>query len=163
MALNIKSLKPVGDGTTLVDSKNTYADLALDFSMKSPGGSNQLFANNTKKDLHVNNDFEAISNSLTNIFNTSPGQKILSPNFGSDLRYYLFQPVNEETGKLIGDVILKSIKLYEPRVKIKDIFVLARPDQNEYQIDIYCKIPALQNKEFKYQGTLTDQGVTTSY
>lgn len=163
MALNIKSLKPRGDGTTLVDSRNTYADLALDFEMSSPGGSNQLFANNTKKDLKTNTDYEAISNSFTNIFNTSPGQKILSPNFGSDLRYYLFQPVNEETGKLIGDVILKSIKLYEPRVKVKDIFVVARPEENEYQIDIYCQIPALQNKDFKYQGTLTDQGVSSSY
>jgi phage baseplate assembly protein W len=163
MALNIKSLKPRGDGTTLVDSKDTYADLALDFSMDSPGGSNQLFAKSTKKDLKRSTDYEAISNSFTNIFNTSPGQKILNPSFGSDLRYYLFQPVNEETGKLIGDVILKSIKLYEPRVKIKDIMVTARPDQNEYQIDIYCLIPSLQNKSFKYNGTLTDQGVTSSY
>lgn len=163
MALNIKSLKRVSDGTKLQDSNKTFTDLALDFSMDSPAGGNQLFAKNTKKDLNLDDDYKAISNSLTNIFNTSPGQKILSPNFGSDLRQYLFQPVNEETAKLIGDVINKSIRLYEPRVKLKEIFVMAFPDDNEYKIDIHCEIPALKNKSFNYKGSLTDQGVSTSY
>tara|TARA_B110000495_G_scaffold155235_1_gene138526 strand:- start:3993 stop:4484 length:492 start_codon:yes stop_codon:yes gene_type:complete len=162
MALNIKSIKSANTGTVRKDSKVTYTDLSLDFSMESTGTGKQLFSNSTRKDLRMDEDYKAISNSLINIFNTSPGQKILSPAFGADLRYYLFEPITEQTAQIIGDVILKSIELYETRVSVENITVIAIPDQNEYQIEVYLLIPSLNNSKFTFNGNLTDKGVTTN-
>ena len=162
MALNIKSIKPVNTGVTRTESKITYTDLSLDFSMKSTGTGKQLFSNSTRKDLRLDEDYKAISNSLLNIFNTSPGQKILAPAFGADLRYYLFEPITEQTAQIIGDVILKSIELYETRVSVENVTVIAIPDQNEYQIEVYLSIPTLNNSKFTFSGNLDDKGVTTN-
>ena len=162
MALNIKSLNPPGGGEVFTKEGTTYTDLSLELSMDSPSGRSQLHANSTKKDLRLDTDYSAISNSLLNIFNTSPGEKILSPNFGADLRRYLFEPVSETTAQVIGDVILKAIKLYEPRVIVDNINIIAFPDTNEYQIDVYLKIPTLNNKDFTFTGTLSETGVTST-
>lgn len=162
MAIKITTLNPPKDGSTSSSAGRTYTDLHLDFKMESTGTKTQLFSKNTKKDLALDTDYKAISNSLLNIFNTSPGEKILTPSFGADLRYYLFEPVNDYTAGIIGDVILKSIQLYEPRVTVDEIIVNQLPEQNEYNIDIYLKIPNLQNQQYKFTGRLSDSGVNTS-
>ena len=163
MAIKVKSLSNNQSNTKLSDSEAVFKDIALDFNMASPTGTQQIFAKAQRTDLDVNTDYQAIDNSLYNIFNTSPGQKILNPRFGADLKRYLFQPVTEETAQLLGEVIMQSIKLYEPRITVKEVFIKAFPEQHMYTIDIHCEIPALKNKNYKYSGTLTDTGVSTNY
>lgn len=162
MAIKIKALKPTESGFTGSSTGARYTDLSLDFSLKSTSSSKkQLFADNTSTDLKIDTDYRAITNSLLNIFNTAPGEKILNPGFGADLRYYLFEPISEKTAQIIGEVILKAIELYEPRVSVDEIFVKAFPEQNEYQIDVYLEIPTLNNSKYTFEGTLTDQGIRT--
>ena len=160
MALKIKSLEPKKTGGVLVSTQDTYKDVAFDFVMETDAAAKNLFSNTTKKDLGVNTDYKAIDNSLTNIFNTAPGQKILNPRFGADLKRYLFQPVTEETAKILGEVILKAIQLYEPRVNVTEIFIKAFPEDHMYQIDLYCKIPSIKNNgDYRYKGALSSRGV----
>lgn len=161
MAINITSLNSNGNSANKSNYKSKFRDIALDFSLTTIGEGAQLFSKNSKKDLDVDTDYTAIDNSISNIFNTAPGQKILNPRFGADLKRYLFQPVTEETAQLLGEVIMKSLELYEPRVKVKELFINADPENHLYTIDIYCTIPALKNNNYKYSGTLTDNGVTT--
>ena len=162
MAINITTLKPGDDGLSNAKDGSIYTDLSLDFSLKSTNSSRkQLFSDNTSTDLQIDQDYRAITNSLLNIFNTAPGEKILRPGFGADLRYYLFEPISEKTAQLIGEVIVKAIKLYEPRVTVDEVFIKAFPEQNEYQIDVYLMIPTLNNQKYTFEGTLTNQGVRT--
>lgn len=163
MAINITSLQPSKNNSKLTDSDATFRDVGFDFNLVTSGGSNQLFSKTSRKDLGVDTDYKAIDNSLNNIFNTSPGQKILNPRFGADLKRYLFQPVTEETAQLLGEVIMKSIELYEPRITVNELFIKAFPDEHLYTIDIYCSIPALRNKNYKFSTNLTDAGTTASY
>src|SRR5210317_842164 len=136
MAIKVKSLEPKKGQGILISPDTVFRDLALDFSMESTGSAKNLLSNTTKKDLDTDIDFKAIDNSITNIFNTAPGQKILNPSFGADLKRYLFQPVTEETAKILGEVILQALTLYEPRVKVKNVNIKAYPDQYTYRIDI---------------------------
>jgi phage baseplate assembly protein W len=167
MAIKIRSLEPKKNTGTLTQGESTYRDLALDFSMESIGSAKKLFASNVQKDLDTNTDFSAIDNSIYNIFNTAPGQKILNPAFGADLKRYLFQPVSEPTAKILGEVIVKALLLYEPRVKVKNVDIKAFPDDNMYKINIFCDIKSLANKQYKFTGSLTTQGLlnttTSSY
>lgn len=162
MAIKIRSLEPKRGTGKLTQNKSTYRDLALDFSMESIGGAVKLFANNVQKDLDTDTDFKAIDNSIQNIFNTAPGQKILNPSFGADLKRYLFQPVTEETAKILGEVISKALNLYEPRVTVKNIDIQAIPDENMYEISIKCDIKSLADKQYKFTGTLSNRGVVST-
>lgn len=123
----------------------TYTDLALDIREKRITVNNlQTTINNF--DLIVSFDEEAIKNSLISIFNTRPGQRFLVPLFGCNINRYIFRPISKSTANEIGMVIKRSIELWEPRVKIIEIFVQAFTDINEYDININLMIPQLEIK-----------------
>lgn len=115
-----------------------YTDLHLDLSLiKNVGiGTNAQKSN----DIQVDIDVAAIRNSLYNIFTTKPGQKILSPSFGSNLGQYLFERVDSIRGKIIGNDILTAITTFEPRVSVVNIEVYPMPDQLMYQIILIYKL-----------------------
>lgn len=162
MALKITTLNPLSDGTTSTADGIIYKDLHLDYGLDSENNKQQLGAANTASDIKVDTNYNAISNSLLNIFNTSPGEKILNPRFGADLRKFLFQPITEATAGIIGDVIVQALELYEPRVVVEQVIVVPFPDQNEYQIAVYLRIPTIPGENHQFTGTLTESGVRTS-
>ena len=111
-----------------------YTDLQLDLKLnKSVGLGNSTVNSN---DIAVDYDINAIKNSIRNIFTTRKGQKILTPNFGSSLEQYLFEPVNEFYGRAIGQEILDSITTFEPRVEVTKVKVEPYPDENAYRISV---------------------------
>lgn len=164
MTIKISTLKTKSIGTVLSNSMDTYKDISDVFNFTPDKTKNQLLGANLSYDMSADTDYKAISNSIQNIFNTSPGEKILNPAFGADLKRYLFEPIDETTAEVIGNVIVKALKLYEPRVVLENVQVVAQPDENQYTINVYMKIPAIKttNKEFKFTGTLTDRGVSTA-
>lgn len=103
----------------------TYTDIHLDideqvynnFGNKIPHG----------KDIRVSYDEEAIKNSIINIFNTVPGERFLIPEFGSNLKQYLFQPVTKFTADAIGNHVLNAIRKWEPRVLVDFVNVIGKP------------------------------------
>jgi len=110
---------------------SVYVDLHLDFSLgKIFGEFNQA----TTSDIRVDLDYEAIRNSIRNIFNTKKGQKILSPEFGASLDQFLFERVDQFYGNLIGNEILRNLTEFEPRITVNKVSVLPIPDDNTYKI-----------------------------
>lgn len=127
--------------------KTVYTDLHLDITTaKSIGVGNTPSETN---DILVDNDLEAIKNSVRNIFSTRKGQKLLTPEFGSSLEQYLFEPITEIYARAIGDDILTSLERYEPRIEVLKVLVLPNPDQNQYNISV-----AYRFLEFKKESVL---------
>lgn len=131
----------------IIDVESVYTDLHLDLDLAKNIG---LGLNNViSKDILVDTDLVAIKNSIRNIFTTKKGEKILAPEFGCSLEQYLFNPVSDVYGRLIGQEILEAFEKYEPRVEVKKIKVLANPDQNQYEITVLYNF-----LEIKKQGSL---------
>ena len=107
------------------------------------------------KDIKVAFDEGAIKNSIVNIFNTKKGERFLIPPFGANLYAYLFEPITDFTAKMIGQTMLDAIRIWEPRVKVDEIIIIAKPDEHEYGVTIKLLIPKL-----KYRADLT--GVLTT-
>lgn len=127
--------------------KNVYIDLHLDvITAKSIGVGNTPSDAN---DILVDTDLDAIKNSVRNIFSTRKGQKLLTPEFGSSLEQYLFEPITEIYARAIGDDILTSLEKYEPRIEVLKVLVLPNPDQNQYNISVAYKF-----LEFKKESVL---------
>lgn len=140
MAIKLKTLERIAK--TYKEQNYLYKDLSLDleFAKQNPIG----FETSTKgNDIRSSFDYEAIRNSLQNLFNTLPGQRFLFPEYGLDLYQFLFLPVTESTGQAIGQKILRGIELYEPRVNVLNVNVVAEPDSSEYKITIVVQLPAL--------------------
>jgi phage baseplate assembly protein W len=118
----------------VIDVQTVYTDLHLDLQMSKNIG----IGLNVKEsiDLLVDNDIIAIKNSIKNIFNTKKGEKILAPEFGSSLEQYLFEPISEIYGRIIAEDILNTIEKFEPRINVQKVKVLAKPDENLYEISV---------------------------
>tara|TARA_R110000796_G_scaffold14724_3_gene47923 strand:- start:871 stop:1356 length:486 start_codon:yes stop_codon:yes gene_type:complete len=139
--------------------KYVYADLHMDFKLQSSLSNSYLSDPGTQlKDVNIDYDVRAIETSIRNIFNTKPGEKILNPAFGLDLGQYLFEPISEDTAREIGNTILEQLPLYEPRVNLNSIDIVAKENNNEYIVTMSITVPELNNLYTDIKGVLDTQG-----
>ena len=96
------------------------------------------------KDLTVIKDANAIKRSVRNLVQTIPRERFFNPNLGTDIRGSLFDFVDFGTASVIQQQIQTTIENYEPRVDNLEIEVLPRPDQNEFEVNIYFDIVGQQ-------------------
>jgi phage baseplate assembly protein W len=141
MAIKIKSLENISKN--YIDTNYIYKDLSLDMSqatLKVPGTFNPV----STTEIHADYDIEAIKNSIHNLFSTTPGQRFLFPEYGCDLRRFLFAPITDANANALGNFIFAAIGKNEPRLIVKKVEIGTDPDNNEYLINIKVEIPALQ-------------------
>lgn len=140
-----------------VNKNYLYADLHLDLS-KNYTLNNELYIIPQINDIELDYDINAIKNSLHNLFTTTPGDKILNPEFGMDLRRYIFEPVSVQNAKGIRDEIYIQVGTHEPRVKVTSVNINVLEDANEYNITIYFDVPTLNIRNVSIFGTLNNNG-----
>ena len=126
------------------EDKPVYTDLHLDLKLKTIVNNDVLI---DAGDIEVDENINAIKNSIKNIFSTKKGQKIYDPEFGAALDQHLFERVDEFYARLIGEEILRNVGQYEPRIEILKVLVLPIPDENEYKISIYYTILKIKKQE----------------
>ena len=131
--------------TELTPNKYLYSDLHLDFT------------NPINKDVPADYDLAAIRNSIYTLFNTLPGQNLLNPEYGLNLLQYLFAPVSPAVARLIGDKIVKSLSVYEPRINVQNVNVELNSDDQMYTLTLSILVPSLNNS-VNITGTLTKTG-----
>lgn len=134
-----------------------YRDLHMDLEEQTNKGSS-LYNIKTKVDLKVSEDEAAIINSLKNIFTTTPGEKILRPDFGLNLTQWLFRQLDEFTAREIGEAIVNGIEKYEPRVTVKNVNVDVDYEKNQYTIQLVLTIPSLNIYDKPYDALLKQPG-----
>lgn len=120
----------------------TYADLHLDLREKYLIN-NPLNQRPEINDIMVDYDVDALKNSLLNLFSTSPGDKILSPEFGLNLRQYIFEPITRERAFDLQRTLYSGITRFEPRMVVNQVVVVPNFDAMEYNITIYYSVPTL--------------------
>ena len=80
--------------------------------------------------------FDAINNSLTNIFTTFQGSRRMIPDFALPIYKMLFEQIDVQTAGILADLILNAIKIWEPRIIVTGITVDSRPDENTYIVTL---------------------------
>lgn len=71
--------------------------------------------------IEASYDINAVKNSIHNIFTWIKGERILDPEFGADVRKYLYEKINTNNSEKIIGEIKSAIMKYEPRVEIDSI------------------------------------------
>ena len=138
----------------------TYTDIFLDFTQEpfqSSIGNRTI--NGAGKDMKVAYDLNAIRNSIINLFNTSPGDRILLPDYGINLKSYVFENMSDSTSRLLGRAIKTAIEQWEPRVTIVSINVTSYESRQMYEITLVMQVPFLpKGQTLNLTGTLNRQG-----
>lgn len=136
----------------------TFRDLHIDLVEEVAPKSKTLHGTGTKIDLKTSVDEGAVMNSLKNLFNTIPGQKLLDPTYGLNLSEWLFNPASESVARSIGETIQSGVDRYEPRVNIDHIDIIVNMEQNQYEIELIMTIPSLNIITKSYKAILDQPG-----
>ena len=151
---NLKKSRPKGN----VFTDFTYVDINLDLEYDRSGPIINREKESTNRDLRISPDESAIKNSLVNLFNTRLGQRILLPDYGTNLEGMLFEGVSQFKGKVLGNHLLQAIEKWEKRVVVNKVKVIAQPDEHQYTIIIAVSVPSLGNKQTSLSGVITNEG-----
>jgi len=109
-----------------IRARNTeYSD--VDFSFRVIPVSNALALKKNE---------EAVKQSVINILSTNRGERPFLPYFGANIRSYLFENIDSVTEGLVEEEIRTALVNYEPRVRVTNINVDARPDNNALNISL---------------------------
>jgi len=157
MAITLNALKPAPDVVNALKQGYLYKDVTLDLQYGYTTN-NALYSTSEKKDITPLYDVASVINSLKNILTTSPGEKILNPSFGLDLRDYLFEAVTQTKGYFIGREILTNLPVLDDRVVVNNVEVIVSPDDQEYEINLDIGIPSLNISSITLNGALNNDG-----
>jgi len=78
-----------------------------------------------------------LNSNLVNFFLTNRGERVANPNFGANLRQFVFEQVSTNNIEAIRDKIKYDIRQNFPNVKVNEIVILGDEDVNSIQIQLY--------------------------
>ena len=90
--------------------------IGLDLPIHKSSGPEGYFAS-------TSTTIEAVKNNIRNLLNTERGERLMQPQFGINLKKFLFEPMSEESIVSIQDEILDTFQIWLPFVEIRDIQV----------------------------------------
>ena len=83
---------------------------------------------------------DQIKSNLINLILTSPGERIMNPEFGCRLKEVLFEGITDEINEMIRNYINTSIFTYIPEIESTDIRIDSSEDENLITITIRYKL-----------------------
>jgi phage baseplate assembly protein W len=83
---------------------------------------------------------DAIKNNLINYFLTDTTERYLNPNFGANLRSFIFEQITTNNLEGLKEYVQSQISTYFPNVIILSLNILSTPDRNEVTVDLKYNI-----------------------
>ncbi len=91
-------------------------------------------------DLVVSKDNAAIKQAVVNLLLTNKGERFFNPNYGSDIRSYLFEPLDFATAGQVRNSIKSTLEKFEPRIFIESLGVTPDFDENGFSVEMTYNI-----------------------
>lgn len=91
-------------------------------------------------DVVVSRDVSAIKQAIVNLLLTNKGERLMNPGYGSDIRRYLFEPLDYGTANQIKGNIRDTIERFEPRISVTRLKASPNYDDNGFDINMQYNI-----------------------
>ena len=96
--------------------------------------------NPLNNDLIAVTNTTAISRSVRNLILTKQGERPFEPELGSGVYDLLFENMDNQTASLIRDEIFTTLKNYEPRIELSEVFVTPNFEDSSMDVIIQYEI-----------------------
>jgi len=83
---------------------------------------------------------EQAGHNIKNLLLTAKGERVMQPDFGSDLRALLFEQADENIGERIEETILESISTWLPYISVEKIDIIedtSNPNLMKVNLNFY--------------------------
>ncbi len=87
-------------------------------------------------DLVVSRDASAIKQAIVNLLLTNKGEKVFNPEYGSNIRRFLFEPLDYATAAQVKGDIRDTLGTYEPRISIRTLKCQPNFDENGFDVEM---------------------------
>ncbi|WP_372365480.1 GPW/gp25 family protein [Candidatus Uabimicrobium sp. HlEnr_7] len=84
-----------------------------------------LQLNPSTKKLEWTESNDSIKESIVMILQTSPGERVMRPDFGCELEQLVFAPNNTETAAIASYYVKQALEKWEPRIVIDNVVATA--------------------------------------
>lgn len=112
----------------VIEINTIYRDLAYQPKLTQSG------------DVQVVENAIAVKQALLTILETAKGDRLFEPDFGCDLRRFLFEPMDGQTSTDIKEAIEGSIGRFEPRVTVLRVSVAPMANTDGYNIEVTYRL-----------------------
>jgi phage baseplate assembly protein W len=148
MSTNISKIFTYQDSSTINEYIDIYSKdiLYSDFDLR-------MIQHPITNKLVVLKEEQSVQRALINLILTEPGERPFHPKYGTPLNGYLFD-VDFINPLDLEDQIERSIKLFEPRVKVKTIKTIDGRDANSIGVVIEYSIINLSSTNNSFKITL---------
>lgn len=109
--------------------QETYSDFFKDLTL-SP----------VNNDVARKVDEDSIKESIKNLVLTDRGERLFQPNLGCDIRKILFENITPDTIIVAREMIMNTLKAYEPRAAIIGVDIRTLPDEHTVIITIVFNV-----------------------
>ncbi len=89
-----------------------------------------------------------IKNDLLQLLLTIPGERVMLPNFGTQLRAIIFDQLDDATLDLLSFGVTTAINQYEPRIALQNVYIQPDYDRHGIALRIVYSIKALPGSVF---------------
>ena len=103
--------------------------------------------NPLNNDLIAVTNTTAISRSVRNLILTKKGERPFEPELGSGVYDLLFENMDNQTASLIRDEIFTTLKNYEPRIELSEVFVTPNFEDSSMDVIIQYEIVGIDVPE----------------
>lgn len=93
--------------------------------------------------LATQRSLDQVKSDLLCLLLTNPGERVMLPDFGTPLRELIFEPNDEILNTRAKEMIINSIKLWEPRITVGQIEVSSTIDRES--LDSEDRLENLEN------------------
>ena len=113
-------------------ANRTYKDMAY-----------SMFANPMSGDMGKKTGASAVKGAIVSILKTDFNERLFQPEFGSNIRALLFEPMNPITEERIKTAVEDAVKAHEPRAQIIGITVEGQEEQNRYVVKVLFNVASI--------------------
>ena len=102
----------------MIDENTRYIGHGWNFPLKTDSGGRMKLVTGV----------EDIEQSIRIILGTSPGERVMRPEFGCRAKDMIFESMNNETFAIAASQIESALTMWEPRIIVHDVKISRDPD-----------------------------------
>jgi phage baseplate assembly protein W len=94
------------------------------------------YPNAAQWNFQVEEDILVLESSIRGILLTAKGERVMNPDFGTNLHTVVFEPDTGAVEALVREDILRAVATYEPRVALDSIQITRAPNLRQAEIRV---------------------------
>ena len=98
-------------------------------------------------------ELDKVKNAMRALFCTEPGERLMRPDYGCDLRHLLFEPLDTPATAYVRELVERALLKHEPRVRLLALRLRPFPEEGRVDMEIEYEVGATnprQNFVFPY-------------